>query len=152
MRVAIAVLMCFLALGEPSPPEDPGFVVVVSPSNRVSTASRRELARLFLKKTAQWNDGSSVAPVDQSARSVARAAFTRDVLKVEGLDRLSSVTNYWQQQLYAGRATPPPIKDGDAEVVAFVAQTPGAIGYVSTRADLHGVKPIRIDDQPAGGR
>jgi ABC-type phosphate transport system substrate-binding protein len=43
--------------------------------------------------------------------------------------------------------TPPPVKTTDEEVVAFVASTPGAIGYVSPSALLpEGVKPVELAD------
>ncbi len=151
MHMLKLVLLGLLAM-QGAPPDPPGYLVVVSPSNRTSSLTRRELAKLFLKKSAQWSDGSAVLPVDQSATSAVRAAFTRDVLKVEGMDKLSSVIAYWQQELYAGRAVPPPVKSGDTEVLAFVAANPGALGYVSPQAELRGVKVITVSDRPQGGR
>lgn len=43
---------------------------------------------------------------------------------------------FLQQQIFSGRATPPAELASDAEVIAFVARTPGAIGYVSAGATL----------------
>jgi len=41
--------------------------------------------------------------------------------------------------------TPPPVKQTDQDVLAFVAATPGAIGYVSTSIPLpEGVREIAI--------
>ena len=59
-----------------------------------------------------------------------------EVLTAEGLDKMSAVANYWQRQIFSGRGTPPPIKESDAEVIAFVAANPGAIGYVSADAEV----------------
>ena len=75
-----------------------------------------------------------------------RVAFTGEVLKAEGLDKMSSVENYWQQQIFSGRGSPPPIKASDQEVLAFVAANPGAIGYVSADADTSAVKTITLKD------
>jgi hypothetical protein len=41
---------------------------------------------------------------------------------------------------------PPPEKASDAEIVAFVRDTPGAIGYVWSGADASGVKVVAITD------
>ena len=122
----------------------PEYKVVVSAANPVTTLTRREAAAIFLKKKTRWEGGREIAPVDQSASSLVRAAFTRDVLDSEGLDRLSAVQTFWQQQVYSGRSTPPAIKVSDAEVVAFVAANREAIGYVSADAATPGVKTVTI--------
>lgn len=122
----------------------PAYKVVVSASNPVTTLTRREAAEIFLKKRTRWEGGGEIAPVDQSATSLVRAAFTREVLESEGLGRLSAVQTFWQQQLYSGRSTPPAIKVSDAEVLAFVAGNREAIGYVSGETATPGVKIVTI--------
>jgi len=122
------------------------YTLIVSSSNPVKSIKRRELARIFLRKVTRWEDGSSVSPVDQSARSVVRSAFTRDVMRVEGLGQLSGVVNYWQQQVYSGTGAPPPIKDGDGDVVSFVAANKGAIGYVTAGTNLDGVRVLKLEE------
>jgi ABC-type phosphate transport system substrate-binding protein len=144
MGFLATVLFGFFMLA-PAPKEQ-AYVVIVSSKNTATTLSRRELARLFLKKSRRFQDGSEAVPVDQSAQSGARAAFTRDVLKVEGLDKLSSVTTYWQQELYSGRSSPPAVKASDADVVAFVSGNSGGLGYVSPATDLSGVKTLKVEN------
>lgn len=123
-----------------------GFRLVVSPESNVTSLSRIEVARIFLRKQSRWRDGRDALPVDQSARSSVRAAFSREVLAVEGLDKISAVEGYWRQLIFSGRGNPPAIKASDAEVLQFVAGTPGAIGYVSESATLTGVKPVKVEN------
>ena len=123
-----------------------GFRLVVSPESNLTSLRRAEVARIFLRKQSRWKDGRDVLPVDQSARSPVRAAFSRDVLAVEGLDKISAVEGFWRQQIFSGRGTPPAIKASDADVLQFVASTPGAIGYVSDSASVAGVKTIAVQD------
>jgi hypothetical protein len=96
-----------------------------------------------LKKLTRGKDGQELSPVDQSARSPCGRPSPKGVLVKEGLDKISAVENYWRQQIYSGRGTPPSVKTSDDEVRKFVAATPGAIGYVGEKADLTGVKPSR---------
>ena len=80
-------------------------------------------------------------PVDLAEASGIRKAFSSEVV---GKD-VATVRSYWQQQLFTGRGVPPVVKASDAEVLAFVASRPGAIGYVSAGAALpDGVKAVRI--------
>ncbi|HET9314207.1 MAG TPA: hypothetical protein VFQ51_01410 [Vicinamibacteria bacterium] len=125
---------------------EPGFRVIVAATSAITEVDRSELARIFLKKQTRWKTGEQVAPVDQSARSPVRAAFSHDVLVVEGLEKISAVENYWRGLIYSGRGTPPAVKTSDDEVRLFVAATPGAIGYVSAKADLNGVKAVKVEN------
>ena len=75
-----------------------------------------------------------------------RAAFTRAVLAIEGMGQISAVQNFWLQQVYSGRNTPPPVKATDAEVLAYVAATPGAIGYRGAAPAAGGVKVLTVTE------
>jgi hypothetical protein len=57
---------------------------------------------------------------------------------------VSAVVNYWQQQIFAGRDVPPVEKSSDAEVLATLRSTPGAIGYVSEEASIDGLNVIVV--------
>lgn len=116
------------------------FAVVVNAANPVQAVSRDQLAKIFLKK-ATWASGVATAPVDLPEDAPARAAFSKIVHKRS----VGAVKSYWQQQIYAGRAVPPPEKATDEEVLAYVRANPGAIGYVSVSADIgRGVKEIGV--------
>jgi hypothetical protein len=120
---------------------EPSFKIVVNATNPVSSLSREELSRLFLKKVTSWKDSKPVTLVDQRASNPVRESFTRDVHGRQ----VASVTSYWQQMIFAGRAIPPVEKSSDLDVATFVASNPAAIGYVSANADLPpGVKAIAI--------
>ena len=111
-----------------------GFQVIVNPGNPVSSLSRDLVSRIFLKKVVKWDSGLAAAPVDQDGSSPVRAAFSK---AVHGKPA-SAVASYWQQQIFAGRDIPPAEKAGDAAVIAFVKNSPGAIGYIS------GVAPSEV--------
>ena len=121
--------------------QESAYRIVVHASNPVAQLSRADAGKLFLKKTRVWPGGQSVEPVDLAEGSGVRKAFSSEVV---GKD-VAAVRSYWQQQLFTGRGVPPVVKATDAEVLAFVAAHPGAIGYVSAAADLtDGVKAVRV--------
>jgi len=139
-----ALLLTALAwpLAQAAPAADDGYQVIVSASLAVAELPRAEVSRFFLRQAAKWPQGQAALPVDQSARSPVRQAFTRGVLR----QPLPAVEAYWQRQIAAGQA-PPPVKTTDAEVLAYVAANPGAIGYVSTGVELTpGVKALRLKE------
>jgi ABC-type phosphate transport system substrate-binding protein len=149
LRTAAAALVASLAFIAPptapcgSRPEIGGgeaYRLVVNRANPATAIARTEAARLFLKKITSWPDGTPVAVVDQARTAPVRAAFSRDVHKKE----VDAVVAYWATLVYSARETPPPIKRSDAEVLEFVRQTPGALGYVSADAPLEGVKAVPL--------
>jgi ABC-type phosphate transport system substrate-binding protein len=120
--------------GPASVPAADEFVVIVHPSVAGSNIKRADLAAVFLKKAVRWGSGGGMAvPVDQSGTSPVRIAFSEGVLR----QPVAQVVQYWQKQMFsATRLIPPPVKATDAEVIAFVAKTAGAVGYVSAGAAL----------------
>jgi ABC-type phosphate transport system substrate-binding protein len=135
-------VLAFIVLtgATPAPAAD-DFQVIVNAASAATEIERAEVARFFLRQSVKWSDGQAVLPVDQSSRSAVRDAFSRIVLK----QPLPAVDTYWQRQIASGRALPPPVKTSDAEVLAYVAATPGAIGYVVGGLNLTpGVKLLRL--------
>lgn len=147
MKVITLLLVGSIGLVPPGvPADDIEYKVIVSASSDVSSVKTRDLAKIFLRKLSRWSDGKDAQPVDQSFNTPVRAAFTRRVLRLEGLGMISAVENYWTQQVYSGRNSPPPVKASDAEVVKFVTANPGAVGYIRAEARFEGVKTLTVQD------
>jgi ABC-type phosphate transport system substrate-binding protein len=83
-----------------------------------------------------------VKPVDQAKSSAVRDAFSREILGKS----VAAVEQYWTQAIFSGRAVPPVEKHSDADVLAYVRENPGAIGYVSASAPRDGVKRVTLKD------
>lgn len=140
--VAVAALPLVVAT-MPARAQEAALRVIVHVANPISVVPRGELADIFLKKVAAWNSGQPVVPVDQTEDAEVRRLFSKRVL---GRD-VPSVKGYWQQAIFAGKNFPPLEKANDAEVAAFVAANPNAIGYVSALAFLPAtVKVVRVDE------
>jgi len=118
------------------------FVVIVHPSVTGASIRRLDLAAVFLKKAVRWGSGGSAIPVDQSGTSPVRKSFSEAVLGMP----VAAAVQYWQKQMFETRPLrPPAVRGSDAEVIAFVAKTEGAVGYVSKTATLPpGVRTIAV--------
>jgi ABC-type phosphate transport system substrate-binding protein len=117
--------------------------IIVNADNPVQSVTREEARRVFLKQRASWDSDVRVEPVDQSLQSPIRLVFTRDVLRME---RLSDVRAHWQRLMFTGRGSAPPVVSTEDEVIAFVADRPGGVGYVSSSTILPpGVHRLEIE-------
>jgi ABC-type phosphate transport system substrate-binding protein len=118
------------------------YVVIVNPRNPATALSASELSRIYLGQLQAWRINGKIEPVnavDQKPDSPVRTAFTERVLHRS----VTEVASYWRQEIYAGRNFPP-LEQSEEEAIASVREVLGAIAYVSTNADLSGVKVLRV--------
>lgn len=120
--------------------------VIANPSVKVESISARELKSLYLGEKSSIN-GTHVEPVIER-RGPAHEAFLRDYLGQTD-DQLQK---YYEALVFTGRGSMPKTVSSDAEVVAYVAKTRGAIGYVGTAASVEGVRTLAIADSNGGER
>jgi len=138
--VMIAIFTVFAAM-IPAVVNGQGFKIVANELNSLDTISKKQLEDIFMRKTSTWSDGLQALPVDQAASSSTRYGFSKVIF---GRD-VNAIKSYWQRQIFSGRGVPPPEKASDDEVLTFVRANPGAIGYVSSDADVGaGIKVLEI--------
>jgi ABC-type phosphate transport system substrate-binding protein len=134
---ALAVIGRFMLAVATASPET--YKVVVHPANEVTALDRRQVSDLFLRRTSEWADKTPVLPVD-GPDSAARQGFSNEV---HG-KKAAAVRSYWVQIIFSGRGVPPPEKASDADVIAYVREHPGAIGYVSMATATDAVKVLKV--------
>ena len=114
--------------------------VIANPSVRADSISTHELKSLYLEEKSSLN-GTHVEPVIEK-RGPAHEAFLRDYLGQTD----DELQKYYQTLVFTGKGLMPKTVSSDAEVVAYVAKTRGAIGYVGESAHMEGVKTLAIAD------
>ena len=140
--VTIATTTLAVLLGvSPAPAQQSQFKLVVNSSNELRSLPIAAVSDYFMKKKTSWPNGTAVKPVDLSAESKARQAFSNAVL-----DKPASVVRlFWQRQVFSGRVAPPPEVATELVLLAYMGENPGAIGYVSADAPLGpGVKTVDV--------
>jgi|SRR5580658_282950 TonB family protein len=119
--------------------------IVANPSVKADSISVEELRSVFLAERNSLKDGSHVEPVFERAGAV-HEAFLREFLK----ESSESLDSRYGALVFTGKAAMPKSFNSDAEVVAHVAETRGAIGYVSASSSTEGVKVLEV--VPEGSR
>jgi hypothetical protein len=138
MKRALSITIAMLGLAAASPASAADFKVVAHPSVKASDISFDDLKRVFLATRTSLPDGSQVQPVLARA-GAAHGAFLRDLGKSD-----SALSTYYRSLVFTGKAAMPKICSSDAEVIAYVARTKGAIGYVSAEAKAPGTKTLEL--------
>jgi hypothetical protein len=131
----IAALL--LALAAAAPAAD--LKVIANPSVGAPSVSADELKSVFLATKNSLSDGSHVEPV-LSKDGPVHEAFLKAFLGKTN----AALETYYRSLVFTGKGAMPKILASDAEVVAYVAKTKGAIGYVSGGASTTGVKILEV--------
>jgi TonB family protein len=113
--------------------------VIANPSIKAEAISASEIKSVFLKERNALRDGTHVEPV-LSPGGPAHEAFLKEYLGKSA----DALQNYYSTLVFTGKGAMPKTLHSDEEVVAWVARTRGAIGYVSQTATLDGVKTLAV--------
>lgn len=140
---ALLVLAAFVAglvWSAPAAAADGAFFVVVAhPDLPIDSVDRAQVSDAFLRKLARWQDGTPVHPVTLKDETV-RESFARIIHGRSDHD----IRKHWQRQVFTGRGTPPLERDSSEQVLEYVRETPGAIGFVNAQANVRGVKVLKL--------
>jgi ABC-type phosphate transport system substrate-binding protein len=113
--------------------------IIANASVGVSAITADELKAIFLATKSTLSDGSRAEPVLEKGGATHEAFLKAYIGKTD-----AALETYYRSLVFTGRGSMPKTLAGDAEVVAYVAKTKGAIGYVSSGASTAGVKTLEV--------
>ncbi|HTV60296.1 MAG TPA: substrate-binding domain-containing protein [Verrucomicrobiae bacterium] len=150
--IAIAAVSAALWSGVTAPPvraAGGAIVVIVNSANPVDNLTTSELKKLYLSDRTRWETGKAVAPVMLTPGAPERTAFLKTVCGMNDSD----FSNYFMQAAFTGKsATPPKEVTSASALKSFVADTPGAIGFLKAgdfQGNEAGIKAVKIDGAAA---
>lgn len=112
--------------------------VIANNSVSANSVSSGDLQAVFLLDKDSLG-GSHVEPVLEKG-GAAHEAFLKEYLGKND----SALQAFYRSLVFTGKGSMPKSVASDAEVVAYVAKTKGAIGYVSSATTTDGVKTLEV--------
>ncbi|SPE33415.1 conserved exported hypothetical protein [Candidatus Sulfopaludibacter sp. SbA3] len=113
--------------------------VIANSSVGTSSVSVDDLKGVFLATKSSLSDGSHVEPVLEKGGATHEAFLKEYIGKTD-----TALQTYYRSLVFTGKASMPKQLASDAEVVAYVAKTKGAIAYVSAATSTDGVKTLDV--------
>ncbi len=113
--------------------------VIANSSVGASSVSSDELKGVFLATKSSLSDGSHVEPVLLKGGAV-HEAFLKDYVGKSD----SALETYYRSLVFTGKGSMPKAFSTDAEVVAYVEKTKGAIGYVASATATASAKVLEV--------
>lgn len=126
MKVCVTIFVWMLGLaGWTGSVRAQDIAVIAHPSVPVDTISQRQLLDFYTGDVQSWGDRVQVIVYDLKSRGPVRDSF------YEYLGWTSSrMRSIWLKRKLSGEGDPPESFETEEEVVAHVASTEGAIGFV----------------------
>lgn len=133
--VRLRILLCLLIGAAPIAAQ--AEVSVIGNKNiTVDSVTLKQAKKLWLGKLKKLSGAGKISVVDQTVGNAARTEFYRKVVK----KKPNQLKAYWAKVIFTGKAFPPEKLIDDAAVLEWVANTPGALGYVDSAAVNGSVK------------
>lgn len=134
MRIISILALAFFSSSLLSSPLLADMVVIANTS--VPSADIADVRKVYLGKKTRIADVSVTPILNQDSN-----------LTQEFLDKVVGQSNnafqaYWVEKVFTGQATKPREMSNDAAIKAYVATTPGAIGYINRSSVDNSVKVL----------
>jgi ABC-type phosphate transport system substrate-binding protein len=113
-------------------------VAVIVNASVDTTASMKEIKKVYLGKSKSLSGGYKVKPIALAEGSETRDAFNQAVLKKSD----SQLKSYWAKLIFTGKGHPPKEMENDQEVIRAISDNPKLIGYVEASSVTPEVKVI----------
>jgi ABC-type phosphate transport system substrate-binding protein len=112
--------------------------VLVNGGSAITGLSDDDFKDYYLGKKASWPDGSKVVVV-----VLKDGASHENLMKKLGKSTSQFATG-WKKLVFTGKGSMPEQVGSEDELVAFLAKTPGAIGYADAAKAKDGVKAVPV--------
>lgn len=137
-RLIIAFLLVFITLSEAHIFASDA-IVVGSKDLSVSTLSKEAIQNIFLGQQTTWEDGTKIKfaylqldPTDK--------IFLREYMYYTN----TRYIRHWRSQVFSGKGEMPPMLKSDEEMLQFIKENKGSIGFVTSGADTGSVKTLSV--------
>lgn len=133
----LTVLLCFLTIlvNTAGAAE---VVIIVNQKSPVDALNGNDVKNIFLGKTSHWPDNSKIH------FALLRGEIHKNFLKQFVGRTESQYNNYWKKMLFTGKGSKPKSYADEEEMLKYVRETAGAIGYVSAGTPTKEIKIVDV--------
>jgi ABC-type phosphate transport system substrate-binding protein len=131
LRIIVLLLISFAAITAFAPFQNAGGVVIVHTSNPTGDISASQTKLLYTRKIKRlWSNNKPIKPAAYKGKTALQSGFYAKVLNMTA----EEVEQYFKQRQFANSESLPAEVATEAEMIAYVSDNEGAIGFVSAAA------------------
>jgi len=114
-------------------------VIICNPDVQETEIPQKELQKIFLGKMTKWSDNSRINIV------VLKDADQHKLFLKSYIHRTySQWKSHWKKMVFTGKGVKPKQFDDTGAYLAYIAATPGAVGYIDAGLANDTVKILNV--------
>jgi ABC-type phosphate transport system substrate-binding protein len=113
--------------------------IVVNKDTKVTSLTADDFKNILLGKKLKFEDGTNI-----KLAILADGPIHEKVIRDFTQRTTDQFDRYWKRQVFSGQGIMPQQFKTDAELIAYVAETPGGLGYVGSGSVTPAVVTIEI--------
>jgi len=114
--------------------------VIVNPSNPITEISFSDLVAIYKGKKTLFEGNGAIMPIDYGDNSPCKKKFYRLFLHRD----IEKMKRYWVRMIFSGNGSPPAMMKNSSQVLDFIANNTGGIGYLPREMLGDRVKEIDV--------
>lgn len=134
-------IVVMLVLTNTPPARAAEILVIAHKSVPVERLEREAIAEIYLGTKTKWEDGATIRVV-MLKKGTTHETFVQDIVNTTP----AKLRDLWKKVVFTGTGTPPKIVKTEADLVEFVAETKGAIGYIDAATPHEEVTVIALEE------
>ncbi|NLD36831.1 MAG: hypothetical protein GX654_08180 [Desulfatiglans sp.] len=115
------------------------YIIIANESVQGDAISNNDAAQIFIGKKRAWENGDTIVPVTLT-NGTTHENFLKEVVNKSPLQ----FKTYWKNVVFTGKGQALKNFDSESDLVSFVVNTKGAIGYISSNTQCSGAKILTI--------
>lgn len=133
MKFLLAFFTCtLLAIATPMSSLAADFQVLVQAQVPVNQIKLSELKKIYLGTRTFWDQSLAIHTTQLDTSLLTTSSFVEIALEMS----ITSYTNYWRRRVFSGRGLPPRILNSETELMTYISNTEGAIGFISKKTSI----------------
>lgn len=133
LAATIVMTVCWVAISQAQ------VAIIAHKSVPADSVTQREMLDIYTGEVRRWKNGEPIVAFDMTEEGEVRNSF----YKFLG-HKSSRLKSIWVKNLLMGDGEPPEPADSEAKVLAKVAATSGAIGFVRSELANDSVKVLAV--------
>ncbi len=117
-------------------------LVIVNPGVTATAIDSSTVSTIYQAKKSKWDSGESIN-VAMLKSGPVHEKFVKDIVDITPKNLL----RIWRKVIFTGLGNPPNIFKTEKDLVNFVAETNGAIGYINASTPHKNVKVASLAEQ-----
>ncbi len=118
-------------------------IIICNKSVTEDSLDAGDLERIYLGKKSKWNDNKKIKLTMLRGKAETKEIH-ESFLKKYVHKTMSQFGHYWASLSFTGKGIPPKPFETESDLIKYVSETEGAIGYVRSSTQPENIRIIKI--------